>query len=114
MKKPTLRRNYVKTKTRENIMQEVKAAVEAVRAAEDASEKVFIEIEKTIFRGAEELMGTSEGEAILMNVLMNCGDFNREWLSSNDAEIEAYEALREVKRKAERALGEKIKSYYVG
>lgn len=112
MKKPTLRRNYVKT--REKIMQEVKAAEKAVKEAAEASEKVFLEIEETIFRGVEELLGTLEGEAILMNVLENCHNFSLDWWRTNNAEIKADEALREVIWKAEKALGEKIKSYYIG
>jgi ABC-type xylose transport system substrate-binding protein len=105
---------YMNTKTEEKVMQEVRAAEEALKSAQDASEKVFEEIEETIFNGAEELMGTAIGETILMNVLENCSDFSRDWWGSNDAEIEADEALRYVIWKAEKVLNKKIKSYYVG
>lgn len=99
--------------TEEEVMQEVKAAEEAVKAAEDVSEAVFDWIEETIFNGAGYLTDVQR-ENIRTNVIENCRDFSREWWSSNEAEFKAEEALRETVRKAEVALGKKIKSYYIG
>ena len=96
-----------------NAMQKVRAAEEAMEEAQEASEKVFEGIEKTIFNGAEELIGTEIGEAILMNVLMSCSVISRDWWRSNDAEVKADEALRAAIYRAERTLGKKITSHYI-
>jgi hypothetical protein len=99
--------------TRKKVIQDVKVAEEALKVCEEVSERVLIETEEIIFRGAEELKGTHAGETILMNVLESFRDFSSQWCCSIHNDAEAEEALREAIGKAERVLGKKIKSCYI-